>query len=402
MYPMMNTQERLRQLAIGICILTWVLVAFVLGVHAHLHPTVHTVYDIYAPAARNWWAGRDMYVRTTEYYRYSPLFAIAVSPFAALPDAWGCPLWKIANMALYAAALAAFLRRVVPVQLGTYARVAFFFLVFSASIHSLYIGQANVLMLSCLLFGLAALAGGRWNRAAGWIAFACLIKGYPVALGLLLGAGYSRRFAGRFVAATALGLLLPFAMQAPDVVSMQYASWFHHLRDSTQIMRERLRSIDNLLAVTGYPITAQAFALCSMATGAIALVLALAARHHSRDPKELLTYIYLLFSAWALLFGPATESCTYILIAPGLAWMIVRAFGDHSSFARKAALVSSLLLAGPLVTDMFGNAVRGYCNTHGAQPIAALLFLGCVLMPRSAHVAEALASAEPADLLPAG
>ena len=52
------------------------------------------------------------------------------------------------------------------------------------SLHSLYIGQANLLMIGCILFGLAAIPDGRWNRASSWLAAATLIKGYPLALAL--------------------------------------------------------------------------------------------------------------------------------------------------------------------------------------------------------------------------
>src|SRR5262249_26235179 len=149
-----------------------------------------------------------------------------------------------------------------------------FLLVLPLALHSMYNGQANLTMLAALLLGLSASAAGRWNRAAAWLALAALIKGYPLALGLLLCALYPRRFAPRFAAA-GIAVAAPFRAHCPSVVARQYSSWFHHLCDSTDIMRERLRSIDHLLQVYGHPISPGLFALVGLLTGVAVLALCL-------------------------------------------------------------------------------------------------------------------------------
>ncbi len=103
----------------------------------------------------------------------------------------------------------------------------------------MYIGQANMMMLGAILLSLGAAAEGRWNRSAAWLAWATLIKGYPLALAMLLAALWPKRFPFRFAASLVIGLLLPFLAQQPSLVAMQYASWFTHLRDSTGILHER-------------------------------------------------------------------------------------------------------------------------------------------------------------------
>src|SRR5438876_1142030 len=83
---------------------------------------------------------------------------------------------------------------------------------------------------------LAVARDDHWTSAAGWLAGATLIKGYPLALALVLSVLFPRRFAWRFAAALALGLALPFAGGRPAAVVAQYGSWFAHLWDSTAIM----------------------------------------------------------------------------------------------------------------------------------------------------------------------
>jgi hypothetical protein len=235
-------------------------------------------------------------------------------------------------------------------------------LALAPSLHSMYIGQANLVMLGCALFGLAAAAGGRWNRAAGALALATLIKGYPLALALLLGGIYPRKFILRYLAALSLGLLLPFVTHRPAVVAGQYLNWFDHLRDSTEIMRERLR-----------------------VAGAGVLGLCWLEAWRTADPRRRLTRLGQLYWVWVALFGPATESCTYVVLGPAIAWALIDAYRRPTGPLTRLLLLSSLLLTGPLVTDLAGPWLRNFANEHGSQPIGALLLLAYLLAQTGRH-----------------
>jgi hypothetical protein len=372
-----------------IAVLVWCVLLLGVALNAYTHPRGHTVYDIYSPAARHWWAGEDLYARGEEYYRYSPLFAIGLTPLAFLPDPWGNALWKTLNALVYAAGLWAWATRVLPIRLTRNQLGALFLLALPTALHSLYIGQANLVMLGALLLGLAAAADERWNRSAGWFALATLVKSYAAALPLLLIVLHPRRLAARFAAALAIGLLLPLAAQQPAIVAAQYRSWLAHLRESEAIMRERLRSVDELLRVCGYPITPHAFALLGLLTGAVVFGLCLLHARQTADPRARLHRAFLLFSAWVVLFGPATEACTYALIAPAIAWAIVDAFGRQLSWATRGLLIASLVLMGLLGTDFFPGIIRDFANSHGAQPFGGLLFLAYLLSPTGTRLPPA-------------
>jgi hypothetical protein len=370
----------------------WAVLAAGLAVHGYWYPRTHTVFDIYAPASRMWWSGQDLYApvvrawledgrpaSTVEHYRYCPLFAVAVTPFAVLPEAWGNSLWKTFNVAFLAAGLATACRRLFPLRHPGPQTAAVFLLAVPTSLHSMYNGQANCLMAGAVLFGLAAAADGRWNRSAAWLAAATLLKGYPLALGLLLSVLYPRRFPLRYAAALGVGLLLPFVTQRPGYVVEQTAGWWGHLRDSTELMRERLRSVDNLLAVCGRPITAQTFAWLELTAGVATLGLCLYVARRVTDARQRLTLVLFLYSAWVALFGPATETCTYVVMSPVVAWAVVEAFDRPAGWVVRLGLIASLLLMGPLITDMFGPAVRTLATKYGSQPAGALVFLAYVL-----------------------
>jgi Glycosyltransferase family 87 len=365
--------------------LVWVFLIAGIALHAYFYPGTHTVYDIYAPAARSWWAGRDLYQRTTDYFRYSPLVAISFTPFAVLPDELGGAVWKIVNCLVFALGLRSWIRHLLPPDLTATEIAMLFLLVLPICLHSMYIGQANMMMLGAILLSLGAAAKGRWNRSAAWLAWATLIKGYPLALAMLLAALWPKRFALRFVVSLAIGLLLPFLAQQPSVVAMQYASWFTHLRDSTGILHERARSLDHLLETYQVLVSPHAFALTGMAAGLFVLGVALSEREVLPGTGPRLRAIFSWFVTWLVLFGPAIEACTYAALSPAIAWALVDSWRRRSGWVGRLLLGSSFLLAGPAVTDAFGPTFRRFANEHALQPIGAILFLAYLLLQLGHH-----------------
>ncbi len=363
-----------------------------IAIHAYYYPDSHTVYNIYGPASRHWWAGEDLYapvvkgwweaghwVTTTDYYRYSPSFAVIITPVAVLPDSLGNALWKVLNAVVFALGLWCAARRLFPDSRGRVPTAALLLLVLPVSVASLYIGQANLLVVGATLLGLSAAADDRWTTAAGWLAVATLIKGYPLALALLLIALYPRRFAPRFVLAVAVGLLLPFLTRPPNMVLTQYASWWVHLSDSTVLMRERLRSVDQLFALCRVPLSPRAFSVMELAAGAAGLALCYLHTRRTAQARERLTWVLLVYSTWVVLFGPATESCTYAVIGPALAWSLIDAFRRPAGWGGRILLIVCLILMGPVVTDLFGPTVRIWAHQYGMQPIGGLLYLAYLL-----------------------
>jgi hypothetical protein len=320
----------------------------------------------------------DIYLVRLDYYRYSPLFALLVTPFALLPDALGGPLWKLFNIAVYACGLAAAARRLLPETWGRMQTAGFFLLALPLALPCMFNGQANLLMLGCLLLGLARAAERRWNGAAAYLAAATLIKTYPLALALVLAVVYFRPFAGRFAVALGAGLLLPFATQTPDFVVWQYRNWWAHLLESPDapLLRERLRSFDHFCAAYFQPLTPLTFALLGVLAGGAVLAAALWLARRAPGRRALLTEIFVLFCIWVALFGPATEPCTYVVMAAPLAWLLTAAFTRPAHWMWRALLIASLLLMGPLVSDLVGERGRMFARAYAFQALGALLFLG--------------------------
>jgi hypothetical protein len=79
------------------------------------------------------------------------------------------------------------------------------------------------------------------------------------------------------------------------------------------------------------------------------------------------------------LFGAATESATYVLLAPSLAWAVLNAALTPGSSWKRWTLGASygLFLLTQMASWFPGAAAR--VQTLGTQPFAALLFLAVML-----------------------
>jgi hypothetical protein len=384
--------ERRRWDWLATAVVVWAATILGVCIHAYFRPVGHTMFDIYAGATGDWWAGEDMYAKHREWYRYSPLFAVAFSPLAALPDGLGNAAWKALNVAVFLVGLGTWLRYALSCRPNRAVVGATILFTLPGAMHSLHNGQANLLMMGMTLLGMTAAARGRWWPAAALIAGAVFIKGYPAALGLLLSALFPRLFAARFVAMIGVGLAIPFLVQSPGSVAAQYHSWMSHLVISQgDINRERQRALDNLLEVIGLPVSPAVFLLMGAAAGLAVFALCRLDAVQIADHPERLVRVVMLYAMWVVLFGPATETCTHVVFAPFAAYLLAEAIERRAGWFTCGGLAVGLALSGPSGTDVLGSGVRQFVNANGVQQIGELVLLGFLLAGRGGRMeAEAV------------
>jgi len=369
----------------------WALILVVVCCRVIVSPYGSSVYPIYADAARNWLAGLDLYGEGSG-YRYSPLVAILLVPLSLVPDVLGGVLWRLLNAGTFLGALAWWSRSALPVSLTQNQRAVLFLLIAPLSIGCLNNGQSNPLVLGLLLAAVSGVAGQRWNLTSLCLALASLFKIYPIALGLLLVALYPRHLLGRLALALSLGLLLPFLFQQPSYVATQYSGWLHHLRTDDRHdlpLDLTYRDVRLLCRVWLEPLSPATYVALQVLAGAGIAGLCLAARR--RLQASLLAVVLGLGCCWMTLFGPATESCTYILLAPSLAWAVIDLWPrgrEQSPWPQRTAgyaVLASYLL---LVTAQSAVWVRdGKDFRHlGPQPFAGLLLLGVLVVSSMAAI----------------
>jgi hypothetical protein len=352
------------------------------------HGQNHSVYGVYAGAGQHWLHAAHLYNwQDAAGYRYSPVVAGMFAPLSLLPDRLGGLLWRLLNASVYLSGLAWCCRIELPTRLARQYWPALFLLVIPLSMGSINSGQANCLVIGLLLCAIAATDRGRWNLAAACVALACLLKLYPIAVGLLLIVMFPRKFAPRFVLALAIGLALPFILNRPSYAWGEYADWPRRLgaEDRTgRPLRSQFQDIRLLLLAWRMPLSGAAYLAIQLLVAALIGLICVAARHGPQTPTSrwrqrlLLGRMLALACCWMTVLGPSTESSTYILIAPALAWALLEERFRARLFSRLIVLTSCGLF---LVTNivMWFPVGRDFAAL-GTQVIAALLLLGHLLV----------------------
>jgi hypothetical protein len=339
------------------------------------------VFPIFARAARNWSAGRDVYAAAGDPYRYSPLVTASFVPLSLLPEYLGGMVWRLMGAAILLGALTWWCRKALPVRLTSRQQAWFFLLIIPLTVGSLNNGQSNPLVLGLLLAAGASVAERRWNLASVFLAVACLFKLYPIAVALLMVAAYPRRLALRLTIALGLGFGVPFLLQDPTYVSDQYAGWMHHLATDRRQNWPVERGYRDLRMLCQVWLTApgqRTYLIVQLFAAGTVAILCLARGLRRRQPRLFLTRVLGLGSCWMTVFGPATESCTYIFLAPGLAWALLQTRLRECGMVWQTMVFASYAL---FVTSqaMLWFPAGNRFTSLGTQPFAGLILFGCLV-----------------------
>lgn len=382
----------LRLLRYGLQNLHWIAVTFwavlivVTTTKFLLKPNMHSVYPGYAFCARAWWNG-DLFAMDRDaimYSRqYSPAFTELLAPFSMLPDPIGGALWFLVSVGTL---LTGFHRFLALDRLHRQGQALAFLILPWMGLASIYNGQANILMIGCMVWSVTLIARQQWWLGALMLALPVAFKTYPIALVMLLLPFYWRRLAIPFVS-TLVGLyLLPFLFHPVADVMVRYQEWLAFLISGEQYARFEQVDFRSFLARAGLVIPHAEYIWMQAATGLFALV---CLKHwHDLEPRSdgtLGRNAFILSSLWMVCFGPATEEATYLLAGPAVAWILVRAIHrdaisetSHDRFAISSAvtvvLIGLAIVAGPLQTSILGEGTRQAVHYARLAPLCMLLF----------------------------
>jgi hypothetical protein len=377
-------------LALGVAAGLWATAVAVILVHVGLKPHTNTLYKVFHAGGARWLASENLYPKVDEYI-YSPFAAAFFAPFALLPDGVAGIVWRLLSLAAYAGAFAAWLR-IEGNAPGERAALAWVLLL-PLSVGDLFNGQANPLVIGLLMLAVLACRRERWMTGALCVGVATYFKVYPLAMGLLLAVLHPRKLPWRLALALVAIFALSLVLQRPAYVLEQYFNWVHSLpRDPrrTENYFGTYRDFWLLLRVLRIPISVEGWALLQAASGAtLAVYLHLLQRRSA--PAAKLDFLALtLGTCWMLLFGPATESATYVILAPplALAWLRWRGERHTRRYEVGGAVCYAVLIASQMLTSWRHQYQNPY--THLIQPVGAMIFTATVIAYgwRDGHDAE--------------
>jgi len=373
-------------------VLIWTLLIVGITFRGLATPTRNNCFFLYyARAGQSWYHGVELYLDVQLTCRYSPLIHAFLVPFSLLPVAMGTALWRLVNTLVFLLGLWAWVRAVLPgCGLRPGQGALLFLLVIPMALGSVNNAQANPLTMGLALAGVAAVARQRWQLAAFCLVGACLIKLYFLALALLLIASFPRRFAWPFALALVVGLAAPFLLQDPAYVARQYGNWIYNLRADDRSewdLAFGYRDLWQLLRLAHLTVAKSVYGLMQLGLAGMVGLLCLAYR-----PRELAQRVNTLLGLgcwWMTLCGPATESSTYLILAPTMAWSLLEWFNQDHGHNTISAWVTRILIVTASVLFLaawLAGATPYTRNVHalGLQPLGALL-LGTVLIGRVVH-----------------
>jgi hypothetical protein len=339
------------------------------------------LYPTFVLAGEHFKSGEPVYgpvPMELDQYRYSPLVAATFAPWSELPAPVGAVLWRWLQAIALLAALRSWSRIAVPkVPWPSLA-----LLCLPLAIGNVFNAQLNPLVLALLLGGLTAFARDRLWLAAIAVAGATLFKVYPLAVGLLLCVIEPRRFAPRLFLVVAIGFALPFALQSPGYVSQQFADWFERVQsdDRTgQPIERGYHDFQKLLRRWGAPTELTTYRGMEVLAGCAFAGLVLIARRRGWSRKRLVQACAGLGLVWCTLFGPATESATYMLLVPIAAHAVLTVRG-RPSWERGWVLTAYLALLSVPVALWFPRSISDPYRALIPQAHGALMLLAWAIV----------------------
>jgi predicted neuraminidase len=303
----------------------WIGLALAVAIKIVVDPVRHSVFPKFAAGAQHWWAGQPLYADYPDLgpFRYSPLFAVAMTPFSLLGHRVGAVLWVFTGIALFLFGLRGIVRHVLPERATSGHEAALIILTVFPAVRGVWNAQANIHVIAFLMLGCMCIAQARWWRAACCLAIPAFMKLSPLAVVMLLAAIYPRRLAGRLAAVLAVGLLVPFFFQSPGYVSGQYAAWLQHLAQTSDVRWPGFRDAWTAWELVDAPINLTGYRIIQVTTAFAVLAWCLWIGARSPNDRVKLTLALSMGLCWVLLFGPAVEYNTYVLLGPVIVWALL-------------------------------------------------------------------------------
>lgn len=382
-----------------VAILIWAILIVVVSVRvAVARKDAGSVFPVYRTAATAWVDGVDLYTLdfSKPCFRYHPLIAAIFVPLDVLPEKAAAILWRILGVVLLFVGLDRWHRQFLslsPVECGW-----FFLLTAPLALQSFNNGQVNLHLIGLLLLTMVAADQQRWTVAALLLAVATVFKLYPIAIGLLMMIALPRAFTLRYALMLLGGCILPFLLQSPAYVAGQYRLWFDYLivddRHSAAI-EQAPRDLFLLVRFWFGSPPEWIYRMVQLGTAGLIAIMCLRLCHprptrNKGSPASLrvgfgvspssrtLVAILHLGCLWMTLLGPSTESCTYTLLAPTAAVMLVEGYSRRSPLLLGLAAAGYALLLLPVVAAAFPGGTR--IQHWGPQPAGAIFLFGAAIV----------------------
>lgn len=359
----------------------WFLSVAIVCIRIYTHPGWHSVFPTYRDAGAAWIHQGQIYA-APGIFLYSPLVAAFFSPFALISENVAEVLWRL------------LLGFALPLALWFNARTLFdfskkefawlFLLIVPLTLSSLNNGQANIIIIVLFLAAAAAASQSRWFMCAFCAAFAVYWKIYPIAFALLLAVVFPKKLIFRILLVLIGLFVVSLFLQRPSYTLQQYSDWLVNLASDRRRAHEyygRWRDFYLLLRLLGIPISTMWWTIAEVTAGSVAAAICFLGTIRHWPRATLLLGAMSLAIVWMLLFGPATEAATYVLIAVPSAYLLIAGWSDVSQWALR--VVSTMTYIGFVSAHILNSwfpIKKNVYLVHAIQPCLTLCFCAALFL----------------------
>jgi hypothetical protein len=324
----------------------WGIIVIVVGVRVLHKPESHSLFPLFYETGKLWRAGDNVYAKAAT-FRYSPLLAAVYAGLSYLPLKLSQFVWMAANLFVLFAGLFLWARDGLPVRWTPTRRAVLLVLATPFMIGNISNLQANPMLLGAMLLAIVWTRERKFALAVAAIILATALKVYPLGLGLLLGLKYPKQFSWRLLIGIAVLVLLPFVMQHPSYVAQSYRDWNYILRHDQRVdlgIDAMYRDVGLIWYELVGPVNPAIYRVVQLSAVILVGLATLRLRRTRLTDAAQLHCILFLFILWILLFGPSTESATFMLAAPVAAWLLLESLHHRDAFRRGTAFIGYTLL----------------------------------------------------------
>lgn len=364
-----------------LAIILWLICAAIVSVRAYLKPYNHTVYHIYSHAATNWLNGISTYQLEPsegfprDVYRYCPPVTIMFIPFHYLGDALGGVVWRLVGLISFLYGFYRWVRIACKLAEEDNSLGKAFLLLMPLSLTSFNNGQVNLLMMGGLLLGLALVLEGKYFWAGCALSIGVIFKIFPLFIVFLMVLAFPWKFLPGFTLGILALCLAPFLCQSPTYVYSQYVEWLETLKSgdrSMLILEAAYRDFWLIIRYFNLPISHEFYRGIQMLTALGVGAVILGARFKEVGAGKLSLLVVGLGFGWLTLFGPSTESSTYVILAPAFTYAILDGFRSRLTLRWIFSAIGVIFLVLALGAGLLPSANK--MHAMGFHPMGALLF----------------------------
>ncbi len=293
--------------------------------------------DVFLQGARDVLTGADLYeLHSTEWFKYSPTFALFFVPFLWMPTWLAGSLWSLLNFVSTFYGIDAVMKDEREKRIALTVALVGIVVVTDGD-------QSNLLIGGTMLLGYQALEDGKPWRFGFYAAVGTLVKIFPVlGLGFLVFHWKKWKAPLAFVLFTVVLCFLPLLTLSWGDFKMEYASWKRLLSNESVVNHGW--SIMGVFE-KGFHWNVRNIWVQGVGAAILGLPFLKALKSGSTARERLAMMASLLM--FVILFNHRTEYCTFVVSAAGLG--IWYALGPRTPL-HTALLVLAILAPGPIYT----------------------------------------------------